>query len=80
MKFEQRSESIAWHALLRSYNLGLGRAFSSIDIKKFIWVTPQSEKNCKVCNALNGVELSEDDIKEVYPAHPNCTCHLFPKI
>jgi len=80
MKFEQRSEALAWHALLRSYNLGLGRAFSSIDVKKFIWVTLQSEKNCEICSSLDGVELSENDIHEVYPCHPGCCCHLLPKL
>jgi len=80
MKFEQRSEALAWHALLRSYNLGLSQAFSSIDVKKFIWVTPQSEKNCEICDSLDGVELSMNDIQEIYPAHPNCVCHLCPKV
>ena len=80
MDFNRRSEALAWHALLRSYNLGLGQAFSSIDVKKFIWVTPSWEKNCKVCKALDGVELSENDIKEVYPAHPGCPCFLVPKV
>lgn len=79
MKFETRVESLAWYALMKSFNLGLGSTYRESDFVKYIWVTPRSEKNCKICRSMNGIELSLEDIGKLCPAHPSCSCILMPK-
>lgn len=79
MKFEQRIESLTWKALMGSFNLGLNSAYKSENYFKYIWVTPQAEINCKTCKTLDGVELSIDNIAEILPYHPSCSCFLIPK-
>jgi SPP1 gp7 family putative phage head morphogenesis protein len=80
MKFENRAEALVWNSLLHSYHLGLGKALKESGFKRFVWATAMSEKNCKVCLALNGVEFSADEIEKIFPAHIHCICSLMPKV
>ena len=80
MKFEDRMEALVWKALLNSFSLGLGTAYKRSNYNKFIWVTPNWERNCKVCKAMNGVEISSEDAENLFPAHPHCICFPMPKV
>ncbi len=80
MKFEDRASGVSWKALLNSYNVGLVKVLRESGFKKFVFATSATEKNCKVCKALNGVELSADEIAEIFPCHLNCSCFVLPKV
>ena len=80
MKFEDKVQSLAWKALMGSFNMGLEDAFRSNKYKEFTWVMPNTDNNCPVCKNLHGVTISSEMAEQIFPAHPFCICVLMPKI
>jgi len=80
MKFEDRADALIWDSLLKSYQVGIGKALKESGFTRFVWATSMSDKNCKVCRALNGVEFSVEEIEKIYPCHNHCTCGVMPKV
>ncbi len=80
LKFETRIESLAWKALLSSFNMGLHSAYKSENYFKYVWVTPKAEINCKTCKTLDGIVLTSENIMDILPCHPSCCCIIVPKM
>ena len=80
MKFEDRADALVWTSLLHSYHMGLGKALKSSGFKRFVWCTSIKDNQCVVCKAMNGIELSAEEVEHVFPAHPRCSCFMIPKM
>jgi SPP1 gp7 family putative phage head morphogenesis protein len=80
MNYEKEVLNISWKSLVNSYNSALVKVLRESGFKKFVFATSTSDKTCKVCDSLNGVEFSVDEISEIFPVHPNCSCSLLPKV
>ena len=79
MKEEKRVEALVWSALLKAYNAGLKSAFQN-HFDTIVWVWNKQETSCKICETLDGVEMSLEKAEELFPLHPFCSCSIIPKI
>ena len=80
MKFEDRADALIWDSLLKSYQVGIGKALKESGFTRFVWATSVKENHCKVCTEMNGVEFSVEEIEKIFPAHFHCTCGIMPKV
>ena len=79
MKEEKRIEALVWSALLKAYNAGLKSAFQG-RFDSVVWTTTKRQENCELCKSLDGVKFSIEDVEELFPLHPFCSCSIIPKI
>jgi SPP1 gp7 family putative phage head morphogenesis protein len=83
-----RASTIAVTEATRAFSSGEEIAYKKDGIEEWTWVTSHDELTCEFCGAINGKTVKIGETfgifhgKEVTkpPFHPNCRCHVRPKV
>jgi SPP1 gp7 family putative phage head morphogenesis protein len=83
-----RASTIAVTEATRAFSSGEELAYKADGITEWTWVTSNDELTCKYCGAVNGKTVKIGEVfgqfhgKDVTkpPYHPNCRCHVRPKV